>query len=106
MRAAKERLLHTTMTEMQQRKKQLLSEQEEKLLEMTRTYDREMNGIRHALMTAVVTALGPDTIAEMARAGPELQARLLASLGLEGYLVTDGSSPINLFKTAEGMVSQ
>lgn len=106
VRAAKERLLHTAMTEMQQRKKQLLSEQEEKLLEMTKTYDREMNGIRHALMTAVITALGPDTIAEMARAGPELQARLLASLGLEGYLVTDGSSPINLFKTAEGMVSQ
>jgi major vault protein len=104
MRAAKEQLLFTTMTEMQQRKKHLLSEQEEKVAEMTEQYEKEMSEIQHNLVSAVVAAMGPDTIAEMARAGPELQAKLLASLGLEGYLVTDGSSPINLFKTADGMV--
>ncbi|KPA80117.1 hypothetical protein ABB37_05115 [Leptomonas pyrrhocoris] len=104
VRAAKEQLLYTTMAEMQQRKKQLLAEQEARVAAMTQKYDREMREIHHTLMGAVVAALGPDTIAEMARAGPELQAKLLASLGLEGYLVTDGSSPINLFKAADGMV--
>jgi len=34
-----------------------------------------------------------------------MQAKLLEGLGLQGYMVTDGSSPINLFKTAEGLVS-
>ena len=40
----------------------------------------------------------------MAAAGPETQAKLLSGLGLKGYVITDGSSPINLFNTAQGMV--
>ncbi|KPI87757.1 putative major vault protein [Leptomonas seymouri] len=104
IRAAKEQLLYSAMTEMQQRKKQLLSEQEKKVVEMTQKYEKEMSEVHHRLIGAVVDALGPATIAEMARAGPELQAKLLSNLGLEGYLVTDGSSPINLFNTADGML--
>jgi len=52
-----------------------------------------------------VEAIGPSTLAEMARAGPEMQAKLLQGLGLKGYLVTDGKSPINLLSTAQGMLS-
>ena len=37
-------------------------------------------------------------------AGPETQAKLLQGLGLKGFVVTDGNSPINLFNTANGMV--
>ena len=33
-----------------------------------------------------------------------MQAKLLKGLGLQGYLVTDGKNPINLFQTAKGMV--
>ena len=33
-----------------------------------------------------------------------MQAKLLGGLGLKGYLVTDGKSPINLFNTAQGMI--
>jgi major vault protein len=33
-----------------------------------------------------------------------MQAKLLEGLGLKGYLITDGNSPINLFNTAQGMV--
>jgi major vault protein len=51
-----------------------------------------------------VGAIGPDTIAAMAAAGPEMQAKLLGGLGLKGYLVTDGNSPINLFNTANGLL--
>jgi len=53
---------------------------------------------------SLVTAITPETIQAMAAAGPETQAKLLAGLGLKGYVVTDGSSPINLFNTAQGMV--
>jgi major vault protein len=53
----------------------------------------------------IVSAIGADTIEAIARAGPEMQAKLLEGLGLQGFLVTDGTSPINLFNTANGLVS-
>ncbi|XP_076153724.1 major vault protein [Alosa pseudoharengus] len=52
----------------------------------------------------LVQALGADTLTEMARAGPELQVKLLQSLGLQSTLITDGSCPINLFSTANGLL--
>lgn len=52
-----------------------------------------------------VEALGPETLQAMAQAGPEMQARLLQSLGLQSVLITDGRSPINLFSTAQGLIS-
>jgi major vault protein len=51
-----------------------------------------------------VDAIGAKTIADIARAGPEMQAKLLSGLGLKGFLVTDGNSPINLFNTANGLL--
>lgn len=40
----------------------------------------------------------------MASAGPEMQAKLLEGLGLQGYIMTDGNNPINLFNTASGLI--
>ena len=39
-------------------------------------------------------------------ADARLLLALLAGLGLKGFVVTDGNSPINLFNTAAGMMSQ
>jgi major vault protein len=52
----------------------------------------------------MVDAIGRDTLVAIARAGPEMQAKLLGSLGLKGYLITDGNSPVNLFGAAKGMI--
>lgn len=52
----------------------------------------------------MVDAIGRETLVAIAQAGPEMQAKLLAGLGLKGYLVTDGNSPVNLFDTAMGMI--
>ena len=52
-----------------------------------------------------VAAVGKNTILALSKAGPELQVRLLKAMGLQGYLVTDGTSPINLFNTARGMAN-
>lgn len=56
--------------------------------------------------TVMIEAIGRDTflLAEMARAGPEeMQAKLLLQgLGLQGYLVTDGKSPINFISNRFG----
>jgi len=42
----------------------------------------------------------------MANAGLATQAKMLEGLGLKGYLLTDGETPINLFSAAGGMLGQ
>ncbi|XP_012867148.1 PREDICTED: major vault protein [Dipodomys ordii] len=49
-------------------------------------------------------ALGPSTIRDLAVAGPEMQVKLLQSLGLKSTLITNGNAPINLFSTALGLL--
>ncbi|XP_038046157.1 major vault protein-like [Patiria miniata] len=64
----------------------------------------ELCGIEASRFDAMVKALGASTIAAIASAGPKLQAELLESLGIESTLIMSGDNPINLFKTAKGMV--
>lgn len=52
----------------------------------------------------MVGAVGSDTLRAIAVAGPEMQVKLLQSLGLKSTLITDGHSPINLFNTAHGLI--
>lgn len=54
----------------------------------------------------LVDAVGRETLVAIARAGPEMQAKLLGGLGLKGYLITDGNSPVNLFSAAQGMIGE
>jgi len=65
---------------------------------------RELARIESLKFTNVVKAIGKDTLKEIAQAGPEMQSRLLGGLGLSSVLITDGSSPINLFNTASGLI--
>jgi len=53
---------------------------------------------------SIVTAVGADTLREIAEAGPQLQQQLLKSLGLKSFMITDGNSPINLFNSAGGLI--
>merc|ERR1712125_81560 len=57
-------------------------------------------------LAEIVEAIGSDTIQQIARAGPEMQAKLLGGLGLKGIMITDGNSPINLFNTAKGLIGE
>ena len=65
---------------------------------------KELAEIEAKKLSQIMEAIGRDTIVSIAQAGPEMQAKLLEGLGLKGYLITDGNSPINLFNTAAGMV--
>lgn len=67
---------------------------------------KELALIESAKFSAIVKAIGADTIEAMARAGPEMQARLLKSLGISSMLITDSNSPVNLFTTAQGLVAE
>ena len=70
-------------------------------LEVTKAKD--LAGIESQQFTKAVESMGKETIEAIAKAGPENQVRLLKALNLQGYMVTDGSSPINLFNAAQGM---
>jgi len=65
---------------------------------------KELAAIESKKFKDIVDAIGPDTIKKIAQAGPEMQAKLLGGLGLKSLMITDGSSPINLFSTASGLI--
>lgn len=65
---------------------------------------KEMSSIETEKFKNMVDAIGANTLATMASAGPDMQVRMLQSLGLKSTLITDGSSPINLFNTAHGLI--
>jgi len=90
-------------------------EQQKKRQEAEINHRRQLNELELAKATKLadiesqkfaetVSAIGKDTIASIARAGPEMQAKLLGGLGLKGIMITDGNSPINLFNTAKGLI--
>ncbi|AFZ17453.1 colicin transporter [Allocoleopsis franciscana] len=64
-----------------------------------------MSQINSAEFRQRIEAMGSETIKAIAQAGPEMQARLLEALGIQSVLITDGRNPINLFSTANGLIS-
>jgi major vault protein len=64
----------------------------------------ELAQIESAKFKQIVDSIGADTITAIAQAGPEMQAKLLGGLGLQGFMITDGNSPINLFGAAQGFI--
>jgi major vault protein len=65
---------------------------------------KELATIESGKFKSLVASIGRDTIQSIAQAGPEMQAKLLQGLGLKGFLITDGNSPINLFGAAQGLI--
>ncbi|BFZ18950.1 hypothetical protein BsWGS_21989 [Bradybaena similaris] len=64
----------------------------------------ELSNIEVKKFKEMVEAIGPNTLLAMATAGPDLQVRMLQALGLKSTLITDGTSPINLFTTGAGLI--
>ncbi|CAG2185674.1 MVP [Mytilus edulis] len=72
--------------------------------DMELSKSKEMSTIETTKFKNMVDAIGANTLATMASAGPDQQVRMLQSLGLKSTLITDGSTPINLFNTANGLI--
>jgi major vault protein len=51
-----------------------------------------------------ITSLGQETLIAIANSGMESQVKLLEGLGLKGYLLTDGKTPVNLFNAANNLI--
>eukprot|EP00668_Euglena_longa_P032762 GGOE01042203.1.p1 GENE.GGOE01042203.1~~GGOE01042203.1.p1 ORF type:complete len:850 (+),score=240.11 GGOE01042203.1:32-2551(+) len=101
-----EALKITAESELQsvRQKQQKELEYQRRLNELDLVKAKELANIETKKFTKTVGAIGRDTLLAVSQAGPEMQARLLEGLGLKGYLITDGSSPINLFNTAKGLI--
>jgi major vault protein len=64
-------------------------------LEITKAKD--LAEIEAEKFKSIVEAIGSETLAAVAQAGPEMQAKLLSGLGLKSFLLTDANSPLNIF---------
>eukprot|EP00831_Metopus_contortus_P075138 TRINITY_DN6877_c0_g1_i4.p1 TRINITY_DN6877_c0_g1~~TRINITY_DN6877_c0_g1_i4.p1 ORF type:complete len:294 (-),score=94.24 TRINITY_DN6877_c0_g1_i4:113-994(-) len=65
---------------------------------------RELAVVESNKFDKIMKSLGPETLVEIANAGPESQSKMLSSLGLQGYMLMDSKNPINLFTSAAGMI--
>lgn len=75
------------------------------MMELEVNTQRELANIEAAKFQKTIESLGKETLISMAKAGPAAQAKLLAGLGLKGYMIIDAKNPINLFNTAQGMIA-
>jgi len=64
-------------------------------LEITKAKD--LAEIESEKFKSIVEAIGAETLATIAQAGPEMQTKLLSGLGLKSFLLTDSNSPLNIF---------
>jgi major vault protein len=104
LRAKAKQITAEAELEQLKRKQNAEVEYQRKMVDLELTKARELAEIEASKFTDTVGAIGQDTLLAISNAGPETQVKLLEGLGLKGYLITDGSSPINLFNTAKGMI--
>jgi len=64
------------------------------------------NEIETSKFKNIIESIGSETLVEIARAWPELQAKLLQWLNLQWYILTDGNNPINLFNVANDLTKR
>ena len=63
------------------------------------TKKKQLAAIENNKFKNMIDAIGQDT-SNIARAGPEMQAKLLSGLGIKSMMITDGKSPIDCFSHA------
>jgi len=98
------RIKHETDLEQLKLQQEAQLSYKQRITELELAKAKELSDIEGQKFKDIVDAIGADTIKAIAQAGPEMQAKLLSVLGLQGFMITDGHSPINLFNTANGFV--
>jgi len=85
-------------------KRELELNREIALKELEIDKSKRLSAIESGKFAKTVNAIGKDTLIDIANAGPEMQAKLLEGLGLQGYIMMDSNNPVNLFNAAGGFV--
>jgi len=60
-----------------------------------------LSDIEASKFKSIVDAIGAKTLHNISNSGPELQKKLIQGLGLKSFVITDGSTPLNLFEHRE-----
>merc|ERR1711957_276279 len=105
LRAQAQKIIQEAEIDYFQRKQQLELDHQDHCKGIELNEIKELADVESSKFDSIIEAIGQDTIVDIANSGPELQAKLLNSLGLTGYLMTDSNNPINLFSAANGMIS-
>ena len=105
LKAKAEKIRQDSDIDYQRKKQELELTHEDKCKEIELNEKQILAEIESSKFDSIITAVGQETLIDIANSGPELQAKLLGSLGLSGYLMTDSENPINLFSAANGMIS-
>ncbi len=61
---------------------------------------QKISDIETKKFKGIMNIIGEETLVKLSQAGPEMQVQLLSSLGLDGFIMTDGNNPINLYDFA------
>ncbi|KAE9300163.1 Major vault protein [Phytophthora fragariae] len=104
LRAKAERIEHEAHVARVKEDQMLSVAHAQRLAEMEVHKKRELMAIEAEKFQQMVGSVGQETLVALARAGPDGQVKMLEALGLSGYLITDGKSPVNLLGTAEGII--
>lgn len=104
LRAKAERIEHEAHVARIKEDQMLSVAHAERLAEVEVHKKRELMSIEAEKFQQMVSSVGQETLVALARAGPDGQVKMLEALGLSGYLITDGKSPVNLLGTAEGII--
>lgn len=67
---------------------------------------KSMADIEAKKFEGIMEALGQEALISIANSGIENQKQMLEGLGLKGYLLTDGQTPVNLFSAAQGLIGK
>jgi len=98
------KIRHEAILNMKTKRQQIKLQHQEALDEIELDKIEELAKIESEKFERIVKSIGPQTIKAIAQAGPELQVKLLQSLGIKSLMITDGKSPINLFSTGLGLI--
>ncbi|KAK7110646.1 major vault protein-like [Littorina saxatilis] len=104
LKAKAEEIEHYCKLESQSMLRKSEMDYKRKLMELMVKKEKNQANIEITKFGNMVQAIGAPTIIKIARAGPQSKLDLLSALGMESVLLTDGSSPVNLFNTANGLV--
>lgn len=105
LRAQADRIVHENNLRRMREEYELQVAHAKQLAEIDVNKKRALMAIEADKFQQMVASIGKETLVELARVGPENQVKMLEALGLNGYLITDGKSPVNPVGTVEGMIS-
>jgi major vault protein len=99
--AEAERIKAESDLEQQKSRQEAEAEHLKQMNELEVARAKDLAAIEAAKFKNIVKAIGADTLQSISQAGPDIQAKLLGGLGIQGFFNTDGNSPLALFGPAQ-----